>query len=320
MLPEINETDRQAAEWAAKAGDGALPFEEQALLDEWLAQDERHVGAYVKALAIVTRIARVGQQLDLPDERHNRPVAWPSRRLVLSGSIAACLAAAIAFSALWSGLQKDVYSTALGESKIVALGDGSKITLNTNTRVEVRYSNSLRGIEIDRGEALFDVAKDKSKPFVVSAGQTRVLAVGTSFSVRLLPGRGLEVLVREGVVKIKTGEGQRSELLKATARAVVDHDGTIHEESLTALNVGRRLAWRYGEIFFQNKSLAAVASEYARYSATPIVVDDPSVAALTVSGLYRASDPAGFAKAAASSLGLMAEIEKDEIRIERKQR
>ena len=94
------------------------------------------------------------------------------------------------------------FSTGKGETKVVALKDGSVVTLNTASEIRVNYSDAVRAVELVRGEALFDVAKNKARPFVVAAGDTSVRVVGTSFTVRHFDAAPVQVLVREGIVEV----------------------------------------------------------------------------------------------------------------------
>src|SRR3954470_6159342 len=236
------EVDRQAAEWAAKLDSGALCPDEQALLDAWLEADTRHLGAFAKARAVLAytdRAKAFGPEFDpapferfvgegrLPGEGGNREdgsetreaydpdapnrtftAKWVSRRrFALAGGIAASVGAMfVAFPPAWRALTIRNYETRIGETRIVPLDDGSVVTLNTDSKIEVEYTEERRGITLVKGEALFDVAKNKARPFIVDAGGATVRAVGTSFSVTFLPNRPIQVLVREGEVEFKRPE------------------------------------------------------------------------------------------------------------------
>lgn len=313
MTPQGNDIDRQAAEWAAKGTD--LSASAQAELNAWLDADLRHLGAFLKANAILVRIDRARQ---LPAADRAPASVLSRRRLLLIGSIAASLAViAVGVDRFWDRTHEDVYATQLGETKLVALSDGSQITLNTSSKAIVRYTTERRGITLVEGEALFDVAKNKARAFVVEARGIEVRAVGTSFSVLSLPGRPFEVQVREGVVRIERPHAQPF-LLPATKRATIGPDGAVTIEALTATTLAQDMAWQSGHIFLQNRTLASAAREFARYSRTQIILDDPAVANSTVTGLYQSSDPVGFAKAAAISLDLNVDVKDHEVRLSHK--
>ncbi len=322
--PPINDIDRQAAEWAAETDGEGFSAERRAALDAWLAADIRHVGAYAKATAVLAHVERsraIGLQFDV---LRRRATSLPSRRqLILTGSIAASLAVlGVTADFGWKYLHEGVYSTNIGETEVVPLSDGSVITLNTDSKVVVRYTKTRRVVTLVRGEALFDVAKNKEKPFIVEAHDTQLRAVGTSFAVRLLPNQPVQVLVREGVVEIRhPGVPVAAPVLvRANSRAMASSDSPIAVVAVAPAEVARDLAWRVGRISFDDETLAAAARDFARYSNARIVIEDPAVANRTVTGLYVSNDPIGFARAVAVSLDLQAEVRDNEVRLTRKKK
>jgi len=311
MTAEVNDIDRQAADWVARTERADLPAEEQAAFEAWLAADERHLGAVVRIKAALIRVERL-RTAAVPPASHPAPPI--RRRTMLFGSIAASLlAVAVGGGLLWTLLQKDEYATQLGETKAVTLPDGSVITLNTESRAAVHYTQDSRKIALLNGEVLFDVAKNKTRPFIVKTRGLEVRAVGTSFSVLSVSGRPVEVLVREGTVKIENGRGM-SALAQRNEHAVILPDGTIVTQMLASTNVTRHLIWMTGHIYLQPQTLASAAAEFARYSRMRIVVD-PAVANRMVTGVYRSNDPAGFARAVAVSLNIDVRMEGDKVRL-----
>jgi transmembrane sensor len=318
-ISQSNEIDRQAAEWAAKTEGHALSAAEQAALEVWLAADSRHVGAYAKATAVLAMVERVRATGVQPVVIRSRLSLVPSRRQVmLGGSIAASLA--IFGGVGWNYFRDDVYSTKLGETKVVPLSDGSIVTLNTDSKVIVRYTQGRRDVTLVRGEILFDVAKNKVRPFVVAARDVHVRAVGTSFAVRLLADQPMQVLVREGVVELTRPAVPVAApvAVHANGRAVVPENAPIVVVEETAAKVARELAWIAGRISFEDQTLTSASREFARYSSTRIVIDDPAVANRTVTGFFVSNDPVGFARAVAISLNLNAEVGQNEVRLLRK--
>lgn len=324
MAVQINDIDRQAAEWASKADGGFLAADDRAALERWLAADVRHVGAYTKASAVLVQVERMratGAQADyvLP-----RIAFIPSRRqMVLGGALAAGLAAvALTANLGWTYLQQQSFATELGESRVVALEDGSVVTLNTGTKIIVRYSHDHRNVALIRGEALFDVAKNAARPFIVTVRDVTVRDVGTSFAVRAVEDGPVHVLVREGVVELKRPATPVAApvLLRANGHAVVPPDAPIVIAQETPDGIKRELAWKTGRIAFEDQTLAAAACEFARYSNTRIIIDDPDVASRTVTGLFVANDPVGFAKAVAASLDLDADVGQNEVRLAQKKK
>lgn len=311
MKTTARQIEEQAAAWVAREDRGPLQAEEVRLRDAWLARDARHFGAYARARAVFARLGRaraLGRGFDPA-----RFVATPVRRAPARRRAPWFAAAAALVACAWLGFRAappsaptDRYATRIGEVLRLPLQDGSAVTLNSDSALRVRFDGARRQIDLLRGEALFDVAKDPRRPFVVSAGEARVVAVGTSFAVQRGADESLQVLVREGVVEVADVQPQPVRL-SANHKASARRGLGIAVEPLPADELGRRLAWRDGMISFDGDTLAQAAAEFARYSRMRILIDDPAVAERRVVGLYSATDPAGFARAVADSMGLRAE-------------
>jgi transmembrane sensor len=305
----------EAACWAARMDAGSLSPAEQDTLEAWLSADTRHYGALAQAQALL-----VPAQERSP--MHPTQSVKPARRMfIIGGGIAAGLAVAAGSATYVAQVWNEGrYKTQIGEMRVVPLSDGSVVSLNTDSELLVRYSKSQRDIELIRGEALFDVAKNKARPFVVKTGKTQVRAVGTSFSVKVLPNQPVQVLVREGVVEVKRQDVPVAPavLVASNNRALAPLDAPIVAEPVETAEVGRALAWRVGRLAFHGEPLNLAASEFARYSPVRIQIDDPEVANKKVIGLFVSTDPVGFANAVAVSFDLRAEISGDQIRLSRK--
>lgn len=310
-LPETADAiNLTAADWAARA-DRGLSEAEAADLAAWLAGDPRRAGAYMRMTAVLAGTeARTTAPVDAQDLNRRQ---W----LVAGGA----LAASIVGGGVWFGLNRPaVYETRKGEKRVVALRDGSTITLNTATRVEVRYSKAQRRLRLVSGEALFDVAKDASRPFVVRAGAVSVRAVGTSFTVASGAREPVKVLVREGVVEVARSGASRTQAMRlaANTRALIE-DAAVPPviARVESTEVNRELAWREGRLVFAGESLSQAAAQFARYSDTRIVVTDPVLAGSGVAGVFDANDPVGFAQAVAGSLDARAEVREGQVLVTR---
>lgn len=304
--------DDTAAAWVARCDRGPLSAADEAALDAWLAADRRHLGAYARANAVLVHFERaraLGAHYD--PVRFGTPAAGPDNRarrrfLWLTGTAAAAGLAGLAFLRPTGNR----FSTRLGEVLRLPLQDGSVVTLNSATELAVEFSRARRLVRLVRGEALFDVASDALRPFVVQAAQASVIAVGTSFTVQRVADAAIEVVVREGSVDFDVDAGLARVppvRLAANTMALVRPDRHVEIEPLKPIDVRRRLAWRDGMISFDGDTLAQAASQFARYSDTRIVIDDPAIARRHVVGLYSANNPVGFAQAVALSMGLRAE-------------
>jgi len=319
------EIERIAAEWLARRG-GDLSSQEEVAFREWLAADPRHLGAYARAEALMAHLERAGAagadalRLEAEAPEPSMIARWgvDRRRFIWGGSMIAGLAAAMGAVVWLPRLMRESYSTILGETREVVLSDGSMLTLNTASKVLVDYSKQERRIVLMAGEALFDVAKNRQRPFLVVAGDTQVRALGTSFTVKLLPREPVRVLVQEGQVEVKRPKVPEAAPVKLSANtiAVAPSQAPISTEKLTSAQVSRDLAWREGRIAFDNETLAEAARAFSRYSDIRILVS-ADVENQTVTGLFVANDPVGFAKAAALSLGLRTEIDNRGIRLDK---
>lgn len=325
MRTTSQDIEKQAAEWVAKRELGEMSPKEQAAFDAWLAADVRALGAYCRIEGTLARLGRVGRAVrdgGAASELCEKPDSGTvkrhlTRRVVLGGSIAASIAAVFAVGAsMWLRRQQSSFASGVGLVREVSLSDGSVITLNTDSEVSVNYTDAVREIHLVRGEALFDVAKNKKRPFIVFAAGTQVRAVGTSFSVSMLPQRPVQVLVKEGVVELKPAAGDRASAVrvKANMRVLIPEGEHFIAVNVAQEKVVRDLAWQHGELAFDNQTLREAAEEYARYSSIRIVVDEAS-ADRTVTGSFAANDPIGFAKLTAEALNLQVEVNDNEVRL-----
>lgn len=234
------------------------------------------------------------------------------------------LAAGVLLSAIFLSVQfwlgMGLHSTGLGEHSLVVLDDGTRVSLNTDSRVRVKMGNERRTVDVERGEAYFEVAKDARRPFVVRAGRSEVVAVGTVFSVRLgtggaKPDAAVAVTLIEGVVTVQAtrGSGQPAAkllVLQPGERVrMVGGDGaggSVLSEQVDRPRLEPLVAWKRGEAVFDDVPLSDAIAELNRYNRIPVViVGDPTIGKLRISGVYRTGDTAGFARDAAALHGLV---------------
>jgi len=191
--------------------------------------------------------------------------------------------------------QGKAYSTPLGVTAAVPMSDGSKITLNTESFVRVAVTTHERDVSLEQGEAFFEVAKDPRRPFVVTAGDRRIVAVGTEFSVRR-DGADVRVVVTQGQVRIERGDAPTAQssaqlsagsVARATASAIA-----VQEKSPS--EVAELLSWRSGYVVLHETSLADAAVEFNRYNSRKIVIADAAVADLRISGNFRSTNVESF--------------------------
>lgn len=318
-IPQDSPED-MAAHWVARMDSGAWTAEDEAALQAWLAEDVARHGLLLRAHAdwlAVDEALAPARTATFDARKALASVASPlwRRRKVLAGMAAAVGAGVVVKSQL---LDSNVYKTKLGEIRRVPLTDGSAVTVNSSTDLKVRMETQSRLIDLERGEAWFEVAKDARRPFVVVAGQVKARAIGTAFSVRRREA-DVEVMVTEGIVEAWSEEDSAQRIrLAAGQRALVNETGAIHFEPTSASLVDRALAWRGGMIDLNGTALADAADEFNRYNQRKIIIASPEVAGEQFDGLFRINDPEGFAKAVKSSLNVTVNTDDPKvIRIER---
>ena len=287
-------TIAEAAAWLARLqGDRRTPAIEAAF-KEWLA-DPAHARAFSRATETWEIIPGAAALRPERPERLERPPA--TRRRVFASALMAASMLLVVVGTGAAFLTRDpVYSTAVGAQQTVTLSDGTRVALNTGSRLVVDYSANSRRIRLDRGEAMFEVTKDASRPFVVVAGEEEVRALGTAFVVRRDRDKVAVVLV-EGRVEVSQARARtkpvRLAVLSPGDRLTVRAAGVAVDRP----KMEAATAWRRGQVMFDDASLIEAVAELNRYGGAQVVVGDPSLAGLRVSGVFAAQDPAAFAEA-----------------------
>jgi transmembrane sensor len=225
----------------------------------------------------------------------NRPVV---RLRVLAASV---LVGAIAVGTAW--MMKSAgpaYQTHVGSIEGVTLADGSRVLLNTDSKIRVEISATERRIQLNRGEAFFDVAKEPTRPFVVVAGEQRVVAVGTKFSVRRFEHRSdeVQVVVTEGRVRMEppTSAVKLPPVTVAAGNIARGSGAGVLLDAEPERPVDEYLTWRTGFLMFRATPLAEAAAEFNRYNATKIVIDDAAVGAVRIGGNFRSDNVEVFVR------------------------
>jgi transmembrane sensor len=299
--------------------DRGLSADEQVALDNWVSADARHLGAFTRAQALWLHADRAkiyrASNSDSPDPavaRSRRPL----RRWVWAASLIVTLSVA---GYGWHEYQGTHFSTAVGEIRHIPLADGSSVTLNTQSAIKIDYSNNLRSIRLDRGEALFDVAHNDGRPFMVEAGALRVRAIGTEFVVRRDDHSNSLVTVARGVVEVwqTSLTPEPSIRLAAGLRAAASQSAVAHPERVSDTDIARSIAWQDGVLDLNGRTLGEAAAEFNRYNRNAVVINDRVLSQRAVVGRFNTSDPKGFAVAAAAMLGAHVRVEANQIILER---
>ncbi len=320
-MTDSNSIDAAAALWVVRHRSAALTDEERREFDAWVVADPRHRGAFVRLNAVQTDLRRLmALSAGRREEAERMSGAFHAARITRRWALAASVASLAVGGGAWLTWQSrgEKYISGVGELRAVSLPDGSNMSLNTATETRVHFSEAAREVQLARGEALFEVAKDRARPFVVRSGSLTVTAVGTAFVVRREGGR-VDVTVTEGVVELSqsdatsTGTPRR---VSANQRAVVTTASSIEVRPIEYQEAERRLAWRAGMVAFNGEPLAEAVAEVNRHNRRRIVVADAALAGRPVVGMFRANHIETFAQTAAAVMGAQVIEEGDVIRLE----
>lgn len=331
LPPEI---EAAAVRWLGLRDGGRMTPAEEREFEAWLEADERHVAAFAA-------LDRMWEKFDTltaerppgavdPDllKRRLAPVVRPKWRRYLPVGLAAAAAVAAGLF-VWQpwapALLNETAVTQIGAWETKKLPDGSQIQLNTDTLVEVNYGETERRVKLVRGEAHFIVAKNKARPFIVTAGRVDVRAVGTAFDVRFNPS-AVEVLVTEGRVRVDDADGKSLlASLDATTPSEMPTLGAGHRviipvaaaevqpepvvaTPLAPAEMSRALAWQEQRLEFEDVPLEQVIAEFNRYNTHKLVIEGETLKAQRFGGKFR---PDGYD-------GLVSLLEKSfEVSVER---
>jgi transmembrane sensor len=320
----------EAADWLLRHHAGLDPAGERDL-SRWLARDPAHRAAF-EALAgpwqaldglaqdeqmLVLRGAALGLAPEGPSDGapDSAPEAAPDsapepakRAWHWPRALAASLALVAGGAGLWWALAgadtpvREVLETGRAQRQSFVLSDGSTVMLDAESRVDVAMTRHRRSLDLARGQAYFQVAHDRSRPFVVSAGEREVVAVGTEFDVRRGLGQ-VTVALMQGRVRVEpTGSFDSSQPLASggtelTVGQALTFDHDRQRTLITAVDPAAIKGWREGLLHFDHVSLDQAVADFNRYAARPLRLGDPSLARLLVSGVFRAQDAEGFVKA-----------------------
>lgn len=307
----------EASVWIVRLHGPHRSPELEAGFRQWLAAHAENAQEFERVTA-VWEAAPHASTAGLPRvTRWERPPA--SRRWAL---VAVLLLACGTGAWLAAHFSRDpVMVTGIGEQRVVPLDDGTRVTLNSDSKLKIEYTPDTRRVLLIRGEAFFEVAHNAQRPFVVIAGDQQVTAIGTAFEVRYEPDH-IDVMLVEGKVSVTSTAAQaptapqvvanlpQGVVAKTAARGYVMTPG----ERLRIAKVGPTkvdephmeavTAWRRGEVMLDDTPLADAVAEMNRYNKSALVIDEGKIAELKVSGIYHTGDSAGFAQTVANLYGL----------------
>lgn len=234
------------------------------------------------------------------------PSGWRRRTPLLAAAASIVMVVSVVLL-LFREPAADYYQTARGEQQRIELADGSVVQLNSLSRIAVAYSSKVRQIKVERGEALFDVAENPDRKFIVGTDKGAVEAIGTRFNVNLFRD-ALIVTVEEGEILVSNGKErlaeQAAEIAVAGQQIAVDAGGKITNKKLDSLLPA--LAWIDHKIIFTGETLEQAVEQVNRYNKQRITILDARLRELPIYGVFNTGDYQGFLSALEKSYELKA--------------
>jgi transmembrane sensor len=301
------EVRAQAAAWIAQLHDEQRSPNLEARVHAWLGESENHRRAFDRMTLVWERTGQIRLRArgDTSAIRSGRRARFPPWAAALAASLLLVVVAAAVYH--W---RDNALVTGIGQQDVRLLPDGTRVVLNTNTRIEVNYDERARQVRLIRGEARFDVSKRPTWPFIVSVNGQEIRALGTSFIVRQEESHDLSVTLIEGQISVtpiaRNDEAPASDpqVLRPGQRLVLSqhHAPAVDRPELTHIT-----AWERGSVEFDDTPLKDAANEMNRYTTTHVTVPDNEVAQLRVGGVFRAGGSDEFVKVVTELFGLRAD-------------
>jgi transmembrane sensor len=311
LFARHNDKPAHAAEWFARLRSRDMTSSEDKAWEEWMADGSDNSEAYenvelaweiseelrdrpsIKALlrdadrAAKARGAPVGRGL------FGGRVSW-RRAAALAAVVLVCAVTAVLFATRVSVVE---YASGVGEQRTVTLPDNSTLSLNTGTRVQVRYSRGLRRIDLLAGEAAFAVTHDSQRPFEVRALHGATTAIGTEFDVQIA-GTTATVSVLKGAVLVRPSDVlNAATFTQVSAGQAVDYTAEGNTSAVRSADGARVHGWLAQRIVFSDVTLIEALADYNRYTKTPVVIGDPALGQRHINGVFRIGDQAAFINA-----------------------
>lgn len=291
-----------AAQWFARLQDDDAGEDDWQAFEAWLAADASHGEAYAKleriwvdldamapqALAALGQAAEPGAQ-PIPF----RPRPQSTRRPVLYAGLglAAGLAVAVVGLANWRQAPTNIYDAPAGQTRQVALADGSRVWLNADTHVTTRLGHKARNVELASGEAVFDVTHDPARPFIIAVGDRQVRVVGTQFDLRRRDGQ-ITLTVRRGVVEVRPVDQPEAPPTRVTAGERLTHKEGSSSNMLLTAEPDAAFAWTEGRLVYAAAPLSEVAADLTHSLGVPVRVADAATGQVRFSGVLTLDDKA----------------------------
>jgi transmembrane sensor len=289
MLQERVDAARDAAaDWIVRLARPTTGESDWLAFDAWLDASETHRAAYDQAMALWSELDAAGPDLMAAMPARSPPASVGRRWAIAGGLVAAALAVAVV---PWGDLtaRTVTYQTAKAERRVVTLADGTRIDMNAGSRLTVRLGSKARRVTMDDAEAVFDVAKDAHRPFLITAGDRTVRVVGTQFNVRRRDGVQ-SVTVRRGVVEVAPAAGAVGQAYRLTVGQRLDHIEGAGNSTVRTAAPDEAMSWRSGRLIYRAEPLTNVVADLNRYAAKPLRIADARTGRMTFSGVLVTDD------------------------------
>jgi transmembrane sensor len=299
--PGANRPEEEAAAWYAGRSIGNVGPKDQVAFDAWIAADAVHGRAYARLEALMGSLSTLDVH---PDVRVLRAQAASlarahrrnrmSLRIAGIGGLAAAMALAAFFVSWPFSTERMTMETGAGEIRRAVFSDGTQAWLGSHTRIELEYARNRRAIRVRRGEAFFDVAKNKRRPFVVSAGERSVTALGTAFDVRVFEADFIVTLLRGSVsIRRALSDGEKETRLQSGQQYWLNGDVAVVRD----VDAEAQVSWHDGLIKLDDTSLGEAVATFNHNSKIRLLISDDRLSALRVSGTFHAGSAWDFARA-----------------------
>ncbi|MFL0801043.1 MAG: FecR domain-containing protein [Agarilytica sp.] len=321
-LPSQEAMYDQASEWIAKLDRGLSSSEEEALVS-WLELHDKHRDILFEMASVwdsMDSLSRLSSLFPPPTKSVVHKSGYQRLYFAAAASVLVVMMIGVLGVMTYAPSQASgwlaafninknidgVYDTSVGEHSRVNLPDGSELVLNTNSRIQVKYTDDARLFFLERGEVHIDVAHDKSRPLSVIAGDKVVQAVGTAFNVQIFNDREVELIVTDG--KVLVAEHDANELFETIEQAPLPVSslavsqgekivlGSEKEkvDKIQDADIEASLSWRQGNLVFRGETLEEALAEITRYTDVEFEIRDDAVRSVRIAGLFKAGDIKGL--------------------------
>lgn len=327
----------EASSWFVDFRVGDTDAGARARFDQWLRQSPEHIRAYMEIartyvelpalkadhkLDLDALIASARSDANVLKLTASAPAVPPERKpVVRMWPLAASLLVAVIGFGAYAGyyLQRyQTYTTDIGENRSITLPDSSTVDLNARSKLRVEFSKSQRNVELLDGQALFEVVHDASRPFIVRSGGAVVRAVGTQFDV-YRGSTGTTVTVVEGRVTVADTDAASN--APGATYVSAGEQVTVTAQAITSpkrADVAAATAWTQHRLIFDATPLVEVVEHFNRYNARQLIIEDPVLAAIHVSGVYASTDPTSLIRFLREQPGVVITESADAVRISRR--